>query len=315
MSSLNLLGRMLKSLILISCWFHSPEAARILMIPANINSHIMYFSQLGEGLASLGHKVELLHPANVIMPSLEEPNQNYTMTSYEVSTEIPFFNSREASETLLEIALTGSSWKRFSLFEKFVKKYDEAYDLDCIDLLENKQLMDRIRRSEFQFAIMDPIIATECYFMVPLILGIPYGAFSINTMPTGSFRVPRLPSFVSFIGTGYSDEMTFLQRLTSFSMELILIQNLIFWSKPAVAHFASRYHPNGTVTTYHEIWQNASLWFYLEDVALGFPRPNMPNTVSVGDIMAGSRSRETSTIGSAKFSRSFARWRHTRLVW
>ena len=209
MSFLNLHGRMLTSLVLISCWFHSPEAARILMIPANINSHIMYFSQLGEGLASLGHKVELLHPANVIMPSLEVQNQNYTLTSYGVSTEVPFFNRREASETLLEIALTGSSWTRFFLFEKFVKKYDEAYDMDCIDLLENKQLMDRIRRSEFQFAIMDPIIATECYFMVPLILGIPYGAFSINAMPTGSFRVPRLPSFVNFVGTGYSDEMDF----------------------------------------------------------------------------------------------------------
>jgi len=31
----------------------------------------------------------------------------------------------------------------------------------------------------------------------------------------------------------------------------------------------------------------ASLWFILEDISVGFALPQMPNTLSVGDIMAG----------------------------
>ena len=121
--------------------------------------------------------------------------------------------------------------------------------------------------------------------MVPQILGIPYGALSINWMPVGAYRVPRLSSFVNILGSGYSDEMTFFQRLTTFSMELL--QNIDYWSAGSVVEFANRYHPNSSITTHHGLWQQASLWFYLEDIVLGHPRPNMPNTVSFGDIMAG----------------------------
>ena len=33
--------------------------------------------------------------------------------------------------------------------------------------------------------------------------------------------------------------------------------------------------------------QRSSLWFFMEDVALNYPAPHMPNTASVGELMSG----------------------------
>ena len=51
--------------------------------------------------------------------------------------------------------------------------------------------------------------------------------------------------------------------------------------------YANKYGLPESMGNYHDLIQNASLWLYLEDLSIGFPAPNMPNTVSIGDIMAG----------------------------
>ena len=42
----------------------SSDAAKILFVPANINSHIVYFSRMAKGLADLGHSTHMLVASN-----------------------------------------------------------------------------------------------------------------------------------------------------------------------------------------------------------------------------------------------------------
>jgi len=44
------------------------EAATILLVPMNCNSHVMYFSRLGVELSKLGHAITVLAPSTVRVP-------------------------------------------------------------------------------------------------------------------------------------------------------------------------------------------------------------------------------------------------------
>ena len=40
-----------------------------------------------------------------------------------------------------------------------------------------------------------------------------------------------------------------------------------------------------------ELFRRQSLWFFLEDLSVNHPLPQMPNTVAVGDLMVGAKVR------------------------
>ena len=89
---------------------------------------------------------------------------------------------------------------------------------DCVRPLENVHLMQQIRGSGFQFAVMDPVVP-HCYYAIPYSMGIRYASLSLP-MFTWTYRVPRLPSFSSTLpGLGYTDQMTLVQRLTTLIFE------------------------------------------------------------------------------------------------
>ena len=271
---------MLQQLLWLSFFISSStrtsEAAKILMIPGNINSHSLFFSQLGEGLATFGHKVQIVTPANAKTPRHLE-NENLTFVPYNVDGDTPFANSQEVSEALMKMALSDSVFEKFSIMHSFGKRFFAEWENDCIHLLENKEVMNKIYSKGFDFAIMDPL-AINCYYIVPYLLDIPYASLSI---PFGAwlFGIPRLPSFVSSLG--YTDEMTFSQRLLSFLHDAasIALVNM-------TTHYSERYAPHKPPMDTLKLFGRSSVWFFMEHLTIGYPAPQMPNTAALGDIMA-----------------------------
>ena len=72
----------------------TPEAAKILMVPGNLNSHTLSFAALGEELSQAGHQVQILMPSNNKMANVITQNDNFTITRYHVDGDTPFVNSR-----------------------------------------------------------------------------------------------------------------------------------------------------------------------------------------------------------------------------
>ena len=260
----------------------TPEAAKILMVPGNLNSHTLSFAALGEELSQAGHHVQILMPLNNKMVDVITQNDNFTITRYHVDDDIPFFNSRECSETMIKIALTDSVWTKLELWSNMEEIYTPIYEKECESLMENKKVIRGLKESGFQFAIMDPWIAPGCNFLIPKLLSIPYGIFTPSvTWNSDMARVPRLPSFFPFISMGTTDEMSFFQRLLSFLLNSAA--HLKYTLSKSEQHFIQKYYDPNAISSYHEIMANASVWFFLEDIALNFPAPNMPNTLSIGD--------------------------------
>ena len=201
--------------------------AKILFIPANVNSHVMYFSRLAADLAHLGHVTRVLAPSNARMPHFvgeEESGGNFSYTPYQVDGEEPYLNSRNMSVTLMRLAVSRSLWEKLSVWIGLMQDCFIHCESDCVHLLDNDHIMKQVRDEGYQFAVID-LIRPQCSYAIPYSLGIPYASFSVPGV-TWTYRVPRFPSFVPSPGLSFSDRMNFVQRLTTFFVELLLFQFL-----------------------------------------------------------------------------------------
>ena len=274
------MDRLLLLLWLIESIAMPTQSAKILLIPGNMNSHTHYFARLGDQLARLGHRTLLLAPSNGKIPT-HLAGGNFTIDTFPVKTEVPFTGTPEMSKMVIDMALGEHSF--IGVLPKIVSMTKAmAADVlsDCTAMLENKTLVEMLQKERYDFAVMD--LMCVCCYLLPYSLAMPYSSFSVG-FSTLMYRVPRLPSMVppAFFAS-VSDEMTFKTRLLSLTYEFIMP-----WLLPAVsADFFRKYAPHRPTIDSIDLVQQSSLWFYLEDLAVGLPVPNMPNTVSIGDVMA-----------------------------
>jgi hypothetical protein len=134
----------------------STDGAKVLFIVGNINSHVLFFAQFAADLAKLGHVTEILVPSNSRHPDFVSVGtesasslvfSNFTYTTYPVAAEVQFSTSRYVSEAYMKMALSRSVIEKFKIVSSFVDQMAVEWDQDCRSLLENDQLIDRLRAS------------------------------------------------------------------------------------------------------------------------------------------------------------------------
>jgi hypothetical protein len=260
------------------------DAAKILLVPANINSHVMYFARLGETLTELGHHCHLLAASNArlsadVAAAAAATSGRFSIGRYEVDGDMAFVNSPEFSKGMVDIALGESTLAKLRMIMSFWGHMQKTFAADCERLLDNSSVVDHVRSSDYDFAIMDPAFP-QC-FVLPYALRLPYAALSV---PIGTFayRVPRLPSFASSFG--HSDRMSFGERLSCFLQDLMITHVVV---PPPNTTLSVRHATDRPPLDVYDIVARSSFWLYLEDLAIGYPLPLMPNTIPVGDLMAG----------------------------
>ena len=270
---------------------HPTSGAKILMVPAGVKSHVMYFGQFGVELARLGHAVHMLVPSTIRIPSEFDDfagNRNSTSsgnggrfntTVYEVDDVEAYVGSPAADQLFVKMALSQSVFEKFKTYSEFNIEYVAHMEGECVRLLENRPIMDFVLSEGFQFAIMDMLVI-NCYHVLPYAASIPHGTLSI-ALSSLLFRVPRLPSIQSVVLD--MDVRSFGDRFVNLMFQLT---NLGLGDVTSTA-FIEKYAPGRPVLGPGGLVQRMSLWFYLEHVAVGQPQPLMPNTVVVGDLMRG----------------------------
>jgi hypothetical protein len=263
------------------------SSAKILLVTANCNSHILYFSRLGVELSKLGHVTRLLAPSNARRPDFVVDEQshdrlsaNFTYTTFPVDDDVPFLNTRRVSQQIVDVALSKSRFDALRILSEFWQESNGHHERDCTRLLENERLMADVRSAGYEFVITDPVPVPCCYTL-PYALRIPYATLSIS-IGTMAYRVPRLSSFASPL-LGFTDRMSFGERLATLLVDL----SLHFRSANQTTYYVEKYASERPPVTIEPLFLGASLWFFLEDLTVGFPMPQMPNTVAVGDVLAG----------------------------
>ena len=254
------------------------------MSSVNVNSHVLKFSRLAEGLSKEGHTIRMILPSNNKMASVMSLNENFSVIHYPVDCETPFTNSRLVSETMIRIAFSESPFLRIKLFSDMeIKLRDESVE-ECESLLASNRTLDMLKNEGFEFAIMDPWSAVGCFFLLPKMLNIPFAIYTVSVSWHNIVaKIPRLASFTPFISTDWSDTMCFQERLLAFIFE-ILAQIKFGLSSELETKYARKYLDPNVETSYNEILSEASLWFFEEDLSLNYPAPHMPNSISIVNI-------------------------------
>ena len=198
---------------------------------------------------------------------------------------------------MVRVAMTTSFVQRIRILTEVTADIARHSTEDCTRLLDNIQTMHQIREARHDFAIMDLSGAVGCYSTIPNSLGMPHAMLSLSLSSLHLFRVPRLASFPNALSL--SDRPTFFERLVAFLVDRITHTDL-----SDNRYFMEKYAANRPYIDTLEFLRRQSLWFFMEDLSVNYPLPQMPNTVAVGDIMARAKERTLSSKIKEFVSRS-----------
>jgi len=230
--------------------------AKILFFPANLNSHVLFFSRLAADLAQLGHVTQVLAPSNARVPQFIQDLEsigNFSYTTYLVDEEEPFMDSRDVSAVIIRMAVSRSISEKFRMLGGLQKDLSNHCESDCVRLLDNEHIMRQVRDEGYQFAVVDPF-STQCYYAIPYSFAIPYASFSIPALAWSyhSYRVPRFPSLAPSLAFSYTDRMSFVQRLTTFVFD----QLMLFWQRnKTTCAYVDRLAPDRPSINAHQLLQ------------------------------------------------------------
>ena len=263
-------------IIFLVCVFVAADAAKILMLPQNVNSHMIYFARLSAGLADEGHTVTTLAPSSARVPDwLGEKTE---VIRYNVRNEKPFTTSEEASQILVAGAFVRTGADRLNVFKQVRKKFDSSFMEECEDLMDNEDMMRQVEMAGYDFAIVDGS-ALDCLVVLPYKLGIPYATYCVAFAPW-LYRVPNLPSVLPSHATDYTHSMTFTQRLKSVMYEFV-----IGFVLNSTTHYSEKYAVGKPPLSKVQLFQKSSLWFLIRDYTIHYPAPTMPNVIEISDIL------------------------------
>ena len=193
----------------------------------------------------------------------------------------PFIGSKEYASiqvAMLEEAETGSflEWLRLSMeaFELISSKMRE----DCEDFLRDKALMLKLIENGYDFVVYDPI-EMVCPAVLANELDVPMATINFPITPW-IYRVPMFYSNTPSPLSITTDKMTFVERLKNLLLELYLLRH---WYQDAATLNQTIY--DKPIKGAAEILQSNVIWFYLYNSVTHYPRPLMPNTIEVGDLI------------------------------
>ncbi|KAM6269834.1 UDP-glucuronosyltransferase 2A2-like isoform 2-T2 [Porphyrio hochstetteri] len=175
-------------------------------------------------------------------------------------------------------------WQAIYRLSEIMFKMEKVTKIICDELLKNEALLERLKASNFDVLLADPLVPTG--ELVAEKLGIPFiytFRFSIgNTVERLCGTLPAPPSYVPATLSRLTDRMSFLERL----------KNIFFYHSQDIVyhHFLwgrwDQYYSDvlGRPTTLCETMGKAEIWLIRTYWDFEFPRPFLPNFEFVGGL-------------------------------
>lgn len=273
-------------LLLLAVSLMSPgvQGEKILVFPVD-GSHWVNMNLLIQSLHTRGHEVTVVRTATSWYVKEDAPHyRSITVTLPEAIDieEQDFFVTFLVK--MLAIQREGASVMAFVNFYwemlTSLSKIHQQASLLGVQIFENKTLLQSMRDTQFDVALLDPGLPVGV--LVAHELKLPT-VFNVRWITSGEGHFVVAPSPTSYVPTsGYaaSDKMTFGQRVKNmFHYALnMCIDKLIVC--PHYDRLVDRYF--GPDVTFYHLLQGADIWLMRVDFVFEFPRPTMPNIVYIG---------------------------------
>ncbi|XP_023044376.1 UDP-glucuronosyltransferase 1-8-like [Piliocolobus tephrosceles] len=260
--------------LLLTCGF--AEAGKLLVVPMD-GSHWFTMQSVLEKLILRGHEVV------VVMPEVswqQGRSLNCTVKTYSTSYTLEDLD-REF------MAFAHAQWKAplRNFFSLFLSSSNGFFDLvfsHCRSLFNDQKLVEYLKESSFDAVFLDPFDA--CGLIVAKYFSLPSVVFArgiaCHYLEEGA-QCPAPPSYVPRILLGFSDAMTFKERVWNHVMHLEEHLFCKYFFKNAL-EIASEILQ--TPVTEYDLYSHTSIWLLRTDFVLDSPKPVMPNMVFIGGI-------------------------------
>ncbi|CAH1779234.1 unnamed protein product [Owenia fusiformis] len=257
----------------------SALAMKVLLIPAQVPSHLLYFTPLGEELLEQGHQVGLVVSPH-LLNRVPKGSKGSSMTTHIIPTNK---TDKEITEVLIELGQIQAKGKSLLKILPLMKAFIDVTSETVCALLDNEGAVESLKKEKYDIAVVDGTPFLDSLYIIPYMLDIPF-----CSLATANFNylmgAPALPSFVPSTGTLYTDRMTFLQRISNFLATIIGEQILTNSLDEAAGNaLIKKYAPNRPAI-YLELKRKTLLWMINQDNLLEFHVPLMENAIQVGGL-------------------------------
>ncbi|XP_058820278.1 UDP-glycosyltransferase UGT5-like [Topomyia yanbarensis] len=240
------------------------------LFPHPAISHFHFFEPVLKGLAAAGHEVTVVsHFPNAKPPPnyIDLPLTGMELMTNSVSFEL--FEYRPAFSHFMEF---------FMLYDWGKQACNNALDSTAIkQVLESKVQYDLVLMEQFN---------NDCMLGVAHLLNAPYiGLSSCPLMPWHYDRVgnPNIPSYIPALFMGYSEKMSFSQRLANF-ITVHMFKMMYSWFNDNAANSMLRQRFGDNMPDIKDLQKRTSMMFVNQHYSLSGPKPLSPAVVELGGI-------------------------------
>ncbi|KAF7688511.1 hypothetical protein HF521_013318 [Silurus meridionalis] len=172
----------------------------------------------------------------------------------------------------------------FLKIKEMIDTMTEQNQLMCKELFANEDLMEKLRKEQFDVVLTDPIymcgelLAQKLNLPFIISLRFTYG----NVVERLCGQLPAPPSYVPGVGLSYLDDMDFPQRVKNFLF--LLSQDIMFKLMVGMKWNYIYNEILGKPTTLCETMGKADIWLIRTYWDFEYPRPLLPNFKFVGGL-------------------------------
>ncbi|XP_061463767.1 UDP-glucuronosyltransferase 1A1-like isoform X1 [Rhineura floridana] len=265
-------------IVFLFCWWHCAESGKLLVVPQD-GSHWLSMQVVVEKLVQKGHEVVVVMPENTLL--MQTSSELFTVKTHPV----PY--TQEESDKLLR-SLRETPFKTLPFLKTVVELYINVSEVTsmfasaCRLLLHDTELVKFLQQSNFDAMFSDPVL--PCSPILAEYLSLPTIYF-LRGLPCAldyqAAQCPRPLSYIPSDFTSYSDHMTFTERVKNVLM-MSLTSSFCHSYFGKFDNLASEFLQRKI--TILELFSKTSIWLMRTDFVFGYPRPVMPNMVSIGGI-------------------------------
>ncbi|XP_061398120.1 UDP-glucosyltransferase 2-like [Musca vetustissima] len=241
------------------------ESAKILAIfPFPGPSQYILVKPFLKTLAARGHELTVLNA----FPSKENV-KNYR--------DIPIMEAHEIQKYYMQGAVIERNiWSELTFTSEFFYNVTRS-------VLRCPQVQELLQTESFDLAIIE-IINSEAWYSFGPHFGVPIigvSSFGSDLIINEIMGNPAPFSYTPSMGSGFTEEMTYMERLQNVVIQLIQLLHNYWVHLPRQQQILEEYMPH-IKDHVRNLRRNISLFLLNQHFSLSFARPNVPNMIEVG---------------------------------
>ena len=242
-------------------------------------SHFFCMASIGEALVHRNHSVTMLI-SNAYKHRAIDPRYSQLFKFEVFNHSVPIEEIHEQFDAFNRRAFSGSTAQMLS----FIEVLRDGRSKDCDAILSNQGYINQLRNEKFDLLVYD--LTWYCGPLIGRSLGIPYVATKAVALPCnngnlfyrdGSFN----PAYIPEVTTGFTNRMTFAQRVQNFIQNVMMEFVLQTFRKTYDALIIK--HKIGSESI-GDLFRKNELLLINGDFAVEFPCHVSPNVVLVGGL-------------------------------